>query len=173
MPMHCGKDQMFLWAPPPAMADAALEELLKAWHKQTDTFHVVLIQRLMSPRWRRLYNKVCDFTFVVSPGTWFWPHNMFKPLWVGIVLPFVHCRPWSLKQAPLLVEMGRNMRGLLETGEGDGRDLLQKLLLLPKWLAPLLQHLAFGVLHIPRDGQISNAGNFGQSREHVAQGGSM
>jgi hypothetical protein len=47
-------------------------------------------------------------------------------------------RPWSLKQAPLLVEMGRNMRGLLKTGEGDGRDLLQKLLLLTKRLAPLL-----------------------------------
>jgi hypothetical protein len=27
----------------------------------------------------------------------------------------VHCRPWSLKQAPLLVEMGREVRGVLKT----------------------------------------------------------
>ncbi len=30
MPTHCKKDQMFLWASPPVVADAALEELLKA-----------------------------------------------------------------------------------------------------------------------------------------------
>ena len=62
---------------------------------------------------------------------------MYKPLWVGIVLPFVHCRPWSLKQAPLLVEMGREVRGVFETGEGDARNILRKLLQLLKWIAPL------------------------------------
>jgi hypothetical protein len=63
---------------------------------------------------------------------------MYKPLWVGIVLPFVHCRSWSLKQAPLLVEMGREVHGVFETGEGDARNILRKLLQLLKWIAPLL-----------------------------------
>jgi hypothetical protein len=148
IPMHCRKDQTFLWALPPAVADMAIEELLKSRHKRTDLIHVVLIPRLMMPRWQRLFNKVCDFSCVVSPGPLFWPAHMYEPLWVGVVLPFTHCRPWSLKQAPLLVEMGREMQRVLKEDEGDGGHILRKLLLLPKWLASLLQCLACGVLHI-------------------------
>ena len=59
---------MFLWAPPPSVADAALEELLKSRPKRTDLFHVIVLPMLMAPRWRRLFLKVCDFTFVASPG---------------------------------------------------------------------------------------------------------
>jgi hypothetical protein len=77
IPIHEPKNKVHLWAPPPAVADAALEELLKARHKRTDIFHVVLIPRLMAPRWRRLFSKACDFTFVVSPGALFWPDDMF------------------------------------------------------------------------------------------------
>jgi hypothetical protein len=97
IPTHCGWDQMFLWSPAPAVADAALEELLKSRLKRLDIFHVVVIPRLMTPRWQSLFNKASDFLFVASPGLFFWPTGMFEPLWVGIVLPFAHCRPWLLK----------------------------------------------------------------------------
>ncbi len=50
IPTHCKKDQIFLWAPPPAVPDAALEELLKSRHKRLDLLHVVLIPRLIAPR---------------------------------------------------------------------------------------------------------------------------
>ena len=43
IPSHEPKNRLLLWAPPPAVSDAALEELLKARHMRTDTFHVVLI----------------------------------------------------------------------------------------------------------------------------------
>jgi hypothetical protein len=68
---------MLLWA---AVVDVAMEELLKSRHKRTDLFHVVVIPRLMAPRWRRLFNKVCDFSFVVLPGPSFWPLDMYKHL---------------------------------------------------------------------------------------------
>jgi hypothetical protein len=90
---HNKKGGLFLWTPPPAVADVAIEELLKARHKRTDTFHVVMIPCLMTPRWRRLLNKACNFTFVVSPGTSVWPSDMFEPLWIGIILPFTQHRP--------------------------------------------------------------------------------
>ena len=133
-------------------ADAALEELLKARHKRTDTFHVVLIPRIMTPRWRRLFNKAVDFSFIVSPGSPSWPASMFEPVWVGIVLPFIKHRPWCLKRAPLLVEMGGRLRGLLETGEADAGNLLRKLLLLPRRLDSLPFRVACGVLHLPGPG---------------------
>ena len=79
IPMHEKRRQMHLWDPPPALADVALEELLKARHKRTDTFHVILIPRLMLPRWRRLFNKVCDLSFSVPTNHPFWPESMFEP----------------------------------------------------------------------------------------------
>jgi hypothetical protein len=156
IPTHGPSNKTFLWAPQPAVADAALEELLKARHKRTDTFHVVVIPRLMTPRWRRLFNKVCDFTFVVSPKTSFWPPTMYEPLWVGIIFPFTHHRPWCLKRAPLLVELGVKMREMLPDREADARNLLRKLYGLPGRLERVSQHVACGMLHVPWNEPVSN-----------------
>jgi hypothetical protein len=171
MPFHGPGMQTFLWAPPPAAADAALEEVLKARHKRTDTYHVVVIPRLMLPRWRRLFNKACDFSFVVPPDKSFWPAQMFEPLWVGILLPFTHHRPWCLKRAPLLVELGVELRALLETSESDGGNLLRKLYRLPRRLSAVSGRVACGMLHLPGSGDIPHADGGGHSREHVAPGG--
>jgi hypothetical protein len=142
IPPHCGWNWMFLWSPLPTVVDAALEKLLKLRHKRSEIFHTVVVPRLMTSRWRCLFSKACDLLFVASPGLSFRPTGMLKTLWVGIVLPFAHCSPWSLKQAPLLVEMIRNLRRVLKTGEGDTRDILQKLLHLPKQLATPPQSMA-------------------------------
>jgi len=42
---------IFVWAPPPAAADAAMEELRKARHKRQKLTHVIIVPRLMSPKW--------------------------------------------------------------------------------------------------------------------------
>jgi hypothetical protein len=52
IPRHCMKGRIYLWSPAPAIADAALGELLKSRHKRTDLTHIVVIPRLMTPRWR-------------------------------------------------------------------------------------------------------------------------
>ena len=173
IPTHEAAGKLHLWAPPPAVADAALEELLKARHKRTNTFHVLLIPRLMTPRWRCLFNKACDFSFVVSPGSSFWPVKMYEPLWVGIVLPFTKHRPWCLRRAPLLVEIGRSLRVVLETREADARDILRKLLLLPRRVDSLPFRVACGVLHVPWPGVPSVPDGDHQRRtgKRVAQGG--
>jgi len=152
IPTYGKGGKVFLWTPPPAVADVALEEVLKARHKRTDTFHVLLVPRLMTPRWRRLFNKACDFSFVVSPGCAYWPSDMYEPLWVGILLPFVKHRPWCLKRAPVLLEIGRELRGVLQTGQGDAGLILRKLTLLPRRVDALSFNLACGVLHVPRSG---------------------
>ena len=110
MPTHEASGKLHLWAPAPAVADAMLEELLKARHKRTDTYHVVVIPRLMAPRWRGLFLKVVGLNFDVPAGASFWPSDMYEPLWVGVVLPFVSHRPWSHKRAPLLVELAGTLR---------------------------------------------------------------
>jgi len=66
--VHGPKNQLFLWSPQPPVpvADAALEELLKAWHKCTDTFHVVLIPRLSAPRGQQLFNSLSAKSVLVG-----------------------------------------------------------------------------------------------------------
>ncbi len=155
---------------PLAVAEAALEELLKAWRKQANTFHVVFISQLMTLRWRRLFNKASNFTFMVSPGMSFWMSNMFEPLWLGILLPFSKHRPWCLKRAPLLLEMGKNLREVHATGKRNERDDLQKLQKLPGLEAPKTECMACGVLHIPWTAPcVSNNGSQGQARKSLAQ----
>ena len=154
MPQHCARGQAFLWTPPPAIADAALEELLKSRHKQTDLFHVVAIPRLMTPRWRRLFNKACDFTFEVSPGPDFWPESMFEPLWVGILFPFTHHRPWCLKRAPALVDAGIKLRQVLAASERNAGNILRKLWALPGQVSCVPERMACGVLRVPWPGDI-------------------
>lgn len=172
IPKHEPGGNVKLWTPPPAAADAALEELLKARHKRTDTFHIVAIPRLMAPWWRRLFNKACDFTVVISPNVSFWPAEMYEPLWLGVVLPFTHHRPWSFKRAPLLVEMGITLRGLLQNSEGDAGPLLRKLLQLPRRVASMPASVVSGVLHMPSPSRdIPNDRDPRRGRKCVAQVG--
>ena len=50
----------FVWAPPPAAAETMLEEVHKARHRRTESTHIILIPRLMSPMWQKHVNKVSD-----------------------------------------------------------------------------------------------------------------
>ena len=154
---------------PPAVADTVLEELLKARHKRTDTYHIVAVPQLMLPRWRRLFNKACDFSFEVPVGSNHWPHSMFEPLWIGVLLPFVHHRPWSLKRSPVLLDMRGKLRRLLSSGEGDGRHILRKLLLLPRRLASMQDGMARILLQMPGAGDLPDASVGGRGRKSLAQ----
>jgi hypothetical protein len=151
IPDHEHSGCMHLWAPPPAVADAMLEELLKARHKRTDTYHIVVIPRLMAPRWRRLFFKAVDVHFVIDPGNSFWPLDMYEPLFVGLILPYVPFRPWCLKRSPLVVGMGRKLREVCKEGDFLAGHLLRKLLRLPRRVARLSPGVARGVLHMPRE----------------------
>ena len=82
---------------------------------------------------------------------------MFEPLWVGIVSPYHRFEPWVLNGTPLLVEKSRALRKMHSSGGGDERDLLRKLWRVPRRLAALPEHLARGVLRLPRAGYIPNA----------------
>lgn len=152
MPMHEKKYQTHLWCPPPAVADAALEELLKARHKRTDTFHIIALPRLMTPRWRRLFWKLVDFSCEIPAGSPQWPTNMYEPLWLGIVLPFSHHRPWQLKRAPLLLGLEREMRQVLAAGASDGGgNILRQLWSLNSRLSKVSPSVARQVLRMPRE----------------------
>ena len=95
------KKEKILWNPPPAAADAAIEELRKARLKRQKSHHIVSIPKLFTHFWLKQLNKACDVVFEITPTFNFWNKNMFEPLVIGICFPFIPHRPWQLKGKPL------------------------------------------------------------------------
>jgi hypothetical protein len=141
------------------IANVALEECAKAIHKRTDAYHIFLIPHLYSPLWMRTFYKLSDFVFKLLPGSRYWPSTMHEPLFVGIVLPLLHRNPWSLQGTPLLVELERELRQVLSSGEEDGGNILRKLLRTPRQLAGVSEGMARRMLRMPWAGEVSREDN--------------
>ena len=116
-----------VWCPPPAAADAALEQLGQAIHKRPYNTHVVVIPRLMTSRWRKLLGKICDLVFTVPLGTEAWSDSQFEPLVVGIYFPLCRHNPWRLRRTPILERAERDLRDLPHTTIGWGGIVLREL----------------------------------------------
>jgi hypothetical protein len=128
IPMHAKNRRAYIWSPPPIIADVALEECMKAVHKRMGAFHVFLIPRLYSSLWSRMFHKLSDLVFQLSPGLRHWPDTMHKPLFIGISLLLLTRSPCTLQRTPLLVGMERKLHQVLSLGEADGQDILRQLL---------------------------------------------
>ena len=94
---------------------------------------------------------------------------MHKPLFVGIALPLLHRNPWSLRGMPLLVELERELRQVLSSGEEDGGNILRKLLRTPRQLAGMSEGMARRMLRMPRAGEVSCEEDPRQRGEPVVQ----
>jgi hypothetical protein len=96
IPRHAKNGRVYLWAPPPVIADVALKECIKAVQKRMDAYHIFLIPHLIAPAWLCMFYKPAGVIFTIPVGSPLWPFNMHEPLFVGIALPFIRCRPCSL-----------------------------------------------------------------------------
>ena len=168
-PQHASNGKAYIWAPPPIIADVALEECAKAIHKRTDAYHVFLIPRLYSPLWMCMFYKLSDIVFKIPPGSRHWPSAMHEPLFVGISLPLLPKNPWSLRGTPLLVELERQLRQVLSSHEEDGGNILRKLLRTPRQVACVLEDVARKMLRMPQAGKVSCKKDTGQRRKPVVQ----
>jgi hypothetical protein len=126
---HDIKPGQFVWIPPPAAADVALEELRKARIKRQDSTHFFIVSRLLTPEWLKQLWKTADLIIQVPPGTPGWPLDMYEPLTIGIVFPFLPHRPWQLKGTPRMCYLARQVRRMFKDPEVDSRNVLRKLLL--------------------------------------------
>ena len=119
----------YVWAPPPAAADACLEELRKARMKRKESMHIVIIPCLMTPLWLKQLNKAADCIFTISPVHPFWPTNCFESLTVAILFPYLSYRPYQLKGTPKMFYVGRRMSKVFKENKMDGGNILLQLLL--------------------------------------------
>jgi len=128
----------YIWSPPPALADIALEELDVSRHKRLHLNHVILLPRLMTYAWRKRLSKLCNLVFELPPGARLcWPGSEHEPLIVGLTLCFSPLRPWQAKLHPRFLELGWQLQGLWDSEEGDERSLLCKLCQPEEWVGPV------------------------------------
>ena len=119
----------FIWAPAPAGAKFAAEQLRHARHKRMDSLHVFVCPRLMSHEWISHVRKSADLIFEIKAGnTVFWPSDKHESLVIGVYLPFANQKPWQLKRSQMLVDLEPRLRGLWKEDPCTGRDILQQLL---------------------------------------------
>jgi len=120
---------VMLWTPPPAAASTAVEQLSFSRMKRPHLAHVFVVPRLMTHLWRKQLFKLADlvFTLPVAFQPAVWPHDMFEPLIVGILLPFLPHSPWSRRHTPSVLEVGRSLSGVFSALSGDECAILRKL----------------------------------------------
>jgi hypothetical protein len=146
IPNHAKEGKAYLWSLPPVIADVALEECLNAVHKRMDAYHIFMIPRLYSPLWLHVFYKLSDVVFKLVPGSPHWPPHMHKPLFIGISLPLARVKSWSLRRMSVLVDLERKMQEVQISNQGDGRDILPKLLGITKRVPAMPQELAHKLL---------------------------
>lgn len=136
-----------IWTPPPAAADAALAELAKAIHKRPHHSHIIVIPRLMTSRWRRLFGKLCDLQFTIPLGCPFWTHSQFEPLVVGVVFPFIRHRPWRLRGTPFMDRLARQLSTMPPSDHSWGGHILCQLFQQTRGFNSMSASLVWQVLH--------------------------
>jgi len=119
----------YLWTPPPAAADAAVEQLCRNFHLHEDSCHIVLIPRLMTARWIKQLGKVADIIVTMPFDNVVWSYlSEYEPLILFVVLPFHSRAPWKLKKAKYVERCEGNLQKMWKNDFSLGRNLLRKLL---------------------------------------------
>ena len=85
-----------------------------------------------------------------------------KPLFIGISLPLIRCCPWSLR-------LERRLHEVFKTGEGDGGDILCKLLRIPGRVGAVSDDVARQLLRMPEIREIPTEDASGCGGEPVVQ----
>ena len=141
---------VWVWAPPPAAALYALEELGAARVKRFDEITaVVILPLLMRPEWFRRFNRTVDCFFAVSPNHPFWTPDMHEPLLIGFCFPLLRGPPWVWRKAEFMVELGRSLSSLHKKDANAGRDLLRKFWHARSWAAGMPPELVSRLLSRP------------------------
>jgi hypothetical protein len=140
------KSGIFVWSPSPCAAEVAVEELRKARHKRQASMHLVIIPRLMHPHWRKQLYKAADLVVSLPVGHYAWGEEMFEPLTLAFVFPFVSFRPWQLRGSPQLLELGRQLSRVWRENPRGERPLLRKLRFFQESIATLSPELAWKML---------------------------
>ena len=125
--LPCDSDErVFLWCPPPCIADVALELMRKSIHKRPRNFHIFVVPKIMTYKWRRHALNNCDMSFYIDVGFKYWQLHQHESLLICLFLPMLHCAPWSYRGTTRILAMERKLRKVLQAKDGSESTLLRK-----------------------------------------------
>ena len=166
------KGGFMVWAPSPCTADVAVEELRKARHKRQISQHLFVVPRLMTPLWRKQLYKAADLVVTIPCGHQAWPVNMFEPLTVAFIFPFLNSRPWQLRGSFYLLALGRELSRLWRDNKSGEGPILRKLWGIEKTLRNLSPKLAWEMLQSEFIPGVSHCSSRKRRRDSVETKGS-
>ena len=162
---HRVKSGKFLWTPPPAVADVALEQLRIARLKRQNSLHVYVCPRLFTPVWFKQFAKAIDMYIVCKPELSFWPASMHEPLLIGVCFPFIKSAPWQLKRTPKVLSVVREVHHLLQENELAAGDCLRKFLRESRRLSSMPQDVVWRMLYFTSREQVPHLQMRGYKRK--------
>jgi hypothetical protein len=124
-PDHAGT---WVWTPPPAAADVAVELLYEHRHKHPELAHVFVVPRLMTGRFRKHALKQADVYLSVSLDFSLWSMECHEPLLIFMFLPISYSEPWFLKGDPLVAKFTDSMSRMWQLSPGRSGSHLRKFL---------------------------------------------
>jgi hypothetical protein len=139
--------RLFLWSPPPSIADVAIELLRTSVHRRTDAMHIFVCPKLMVYKWRKTLLRNCSLSFYVDVGPDHWPQDMHESLLVAIFLPLLHCPPWTYRRSRSVLALERQLFQVQKSKDGTQSNLLRKFLLFTRRLPSMSESLVWNLLH--------------------------
>ena len=136
----------FLWAPPPALAEVACEEIRRARNKRQLSTHIFVCPRLLTPQWRKHLHRAADILFEIPPSCDYWPVGNFEPLTLAIFFPFISHKPWQLRRTGALIELERHLSQMWKEGFITQGSVLRKLWVQTRKLDHMPKHLVSKML---------------------------
>jgi len=121
------QDGNFIWSPPPAAAEAALDQLVESRHVRPWNTHIFVCPMLMTSTWRKRLGKAADVMFTVPVGSVLWKGNQHEPVTVALIFPLLSRSPWQVRRSVIVDEFQRSMSGVWDTDLRRQRGGLRKL----------------------------------------------
>ena len=91
----------------------------------------------MNLRWLGQLYKAADLVLEIKAQHSYWSETNYETLIIGIYFPFISCRPWKIKDTPVIREMGGILRGVWKERKGNDGDILRKFCVFTKSLGSM------------------------------------
>jgi hypothetical protein len=132
-PMH--DNWIYVWLPPPAIANVAAELMAQAIHKKPYSTHIFLCPRLMTARWMRMVLKATDAVWRIPTGPELWNDSNHEPLLFAMYFPLSRSKPWRHNRSDQFRHESKLVQAMLTSGASDSGTVLRELLIRTRHLA--------------------------------------
>ena len=118
----------------------------KSVHKRPWITHVIVVPKLMPFKWRKPLLKASNVSFYINSGHLAWPSHTYESLFVAILLPSLHCYPWTWKRSKSVLEVERQVRVLQKGQTGAEGPILRQFLFFTRRVQAMHEGLVWPLL---------------------------